>query len=356
MELEPVRFFQRELEPMLDDARTALAEFLGADPGSVVPVTNATHGVNTVLRSLRFEPGDEIIVTDQEYNATRNAAEFAAATWGARVVVAAVPFPVKSADEIADAILNCITPRTRLAIVDHVTSQTGLIFPIKRLATEFAARGIDLLVDGAHAPGMVPLDLEKLGVPYYTGNCHKWLCAPKGAAFLYVRQDRQAQIRPLSISHGANSPRVDRSRFLIEFGWTGTSDPSSFLSVPESIRYLGALLSGGWSEVMATNHALALAGRKLICDALDIELPCPDSLIGTLASIPLPDAADTELRQPPTFLDPLQEMAFHRERIEVPFVPWPRWPKRLVRISAQLYNSLSQYERLAAVLVRHFRG
>ncbi len=350
LERQPVQFFVRDLEGLLDTARAALAEFVGADVDDLVFVPNATTGVNSVLRSLRFERGDELMVTDHEYNACRNALDFAAAQWGARVTVVAVPFPLASADDIVAAVMERVTPRTRLALLDHVTSQTGLVMPIRRLVEKLAERGVETLVDGAHAPGMMPLRLREIGAAYYTGNCHKWICAPKGAGFLVVCRDRQALIRPLSISHGANSTRTDRSRFQIEFGWTGTCDPSAWLSVPESLRWVGSVLPGGWPEVMRRNRALALAGRKVLCDSLGIALPCPEELIGSLASVPIADAADDGAPASPLYADPLQDKLRLRHRIEVPIIPWPAPPKRLLRISAQLYNSLPQYRLLAEAL------
>jgi isopenicillin-N epimerase len=355
MERQPLQFLGRDLEGHLDAARKALAQFVGADPADLVFVPNATTGVNTVLRSLSFQPRDELLVTDQEYNACRNALNFAAERFGARVVVAKVPFPLRSVDAAIAPVLEAVTPRTRLALLDHVTSQTGLVMPIKRLVDELTARGIETLVDGAHAPGMVPLNLKELGAAYYTGNCHKWLCAPKGAALLHVRRDRQPAIRPLTISHGANSRRKDRSRFLIEFAWPGTWDPSACLSVPESLRFIGSLLPGGWPEVMARNRTLALAAREVLCTALHVSEPCPEELIGSLAAVPLPDARSNEFPRPPIFEYPLQDRLRERHGIEVPIMPWPAPPKRVLRVSAQLYNSLPQYQHLAESLIGELR-
>ncbi len=197
---------------------------------------------------------------------------------------------------------------------------------------------------------MVPLNLTALGAAYYTGNCHKWLCAPKSAGFLHVRPDRQKLIRPLSISHGANSPRADRSRFLIEFAWTGTSDPTACLTVSEALRVVGSLLPGGWPQIMARNRELVLEGRKILCSALSIGLPCPEECIGSLASVPLPDSSDTKRPISPLCLDPLQDRLLAEHGIEVPVIPWPAPPKRLLRISAQLYNSLPQYKFLLEAL------
>jgi isopenicillin-N epimerase len=350
LERQPVQFLVRELEPLLDQARTALAQFIGARPENLVFVPNATSGVNTVLRSLTFAAGDELLVTDHEYNACRNALEFVAERAGAKVVVAPMPFPFQSTGQIEEAILRRVTPRTRLALIDHVTSQTGFILPVERLVNQLAARGVETLVDGAHGPGMVPLQLEQLGAAYYTGNCHKWLCAPKSAGFLHVRADRQPFIHPLTISHGLNSPRTDRSRFLIEFGWTGTLDPSACLSVPAALRFMEGLAPGGWTEIMARNRALALEGRKILCQTLKIDPPCPDECVGSMASVPLPDAREAQQALSPLYIDSLQDQLLARHGIEVPVIPWPGFPKRLLRISAQLYNSRAQWELLADAL------
>jgi|YelNatPaOPRAMG01_1025707.scaffolds.fasta_scaffold04564_10 isopenicillin-N epimerase len=352
MERQPVRFFVRDLEGLLDEARSALGQFVGAAPADLVFVPNATAGINAVLRSLQFGPGDELLTTNHAYNACLNALRFVAERSGARVTVATIPFPVSDTTAVTEAVLSAVTPRTRLALLDHITSPTGLIFPIEQLVAELTARGIDTLVDGAHAPGMVPVDLRQLGAAYYTGNCHKWLCAPKGAGFLYVRPDRQHLIRPLAISHGANSPRTDRSRFQLEFGWTGTVDPSAWLTVPEALRFMGSLLPGGWPELMQRNAALARAARRKLCDALGRPLPCPDEMMGALAAVPIWDAAEAGPPKSPLYQDPLHDWLWDQHRIEVPIIPWPAPPRRLVRVSAQLYNCLGQYERLAQVLAQ----
>lgn len=352
LEREPVLFLHREIEVHLDRARDALAHFVGADSDDLAFVPNATAGVNTVLRSLRFEPGDELVVTDQEYNATRNAVDFVAHAAGARVVEARVPFPLKSADEVVERVLAAFTSRTKLLVVDHITSPTGLVLPIERLVALARERGVDTLVDGAHAPGHVALDLRALGAAYYTGNCHKWMCTPKGSALLHVRRDKQAHLRPLAISHGANSRRTDRSAFRLEADWPGTFDPTPWLVIPEAIEFLGALVPGGWSELRRRNRELALWARAHLCSSLRIAAPAPESMIGCLAALPIPDR--TEGANNALGLDPLHLRLFEQHNIEIPVFPWPAPPKRLVRLSAQLYNRREQYERLATVLAREF--
>lgn len=348
MEREPVLFLARELESLLDEARSRLAIFLGADREGLAFVRNATEGVNSVLRSLRFEQGDELLTTTHEYNACRNVLEFVAAQHGARVVVADVPFPLSSPDQVVDAIVSAATERTRLLLVDHVTSQTALVFPLPAIVSAMEGRGIDVLVDGAHAPGMLPLDLASLGAAYYTGNCHKWICAPKGAAFLHVRADRRDRVRPACISHGANSPRTDRSRFLVEFDWTGTFDPTAVLSIPAALDALASMHERGWRGVMEANRALALRARDMLAATLGVAPPAPDSMIGSMAALPLPDGSSSSA--PSLYGDPLQDLLWARHRIEVPVIPWPAPPKRLIRVSAQLHNESADYERLCGAI------
>jgi isopenicillin-N epimerase len=340
LERQPLQFFGRDFEGLLDQARESLAEFVGAEAQDLVFVPNATTGVNVVLRSLSFSPADELLTTNQEYNACRNAFNFISERTGAKIIVAEVPYPIDRPQQVIEAVLKAVTPRTKLVLIDHVTSQTGLVFPIAPLIQKLSAQGIDTLIDGAHAPGMVPLNLQKIQPTYYTGNLHKWVSSPKGAAFLYAQRDRQSKIRPLTISHGANSPRTDRSRFQLEFDWMGTDDPTAYLSVPAAITFMGALFPGGWGELMEQNRRKAIAARKQLAQALNVELPCPEDMLGSLATLPLPDGSYIEL----------QDALLEKFKIEVPIVPYPAVPKRLVRISAQIYNTAEQYDFLGVAL------
>jgi len=355
LEGEPVRFLGRQLFAELDRARAELGAFVGADPDGLVFVDNATTGVNTVLRSIDITAGDELVVTDHEYNACRNALEAVAADRGARVVVAPIPFPLRTDDEVVEAVLEHVTRSTRLLLIDHVTSPTGLVLPIERIVRQAADLGVEVLVDGAHAPGMVALDVDAVGAAYYTGNCHKWMCAPKGAAFLSVREDLREGLRPLVISHGANAPVRGQPRFRLEHDWTGTRDPSAWLAVPAAIRVMGSMVDGGWPELRRRNRELAVEARKLLCEALGVDPPCPESMIGSLASLPLPDG-EANVQADPFGTDPLQERLLREYAIEVPVIPWPSPPRRLIRISAQLYNRQEQYAYLASSLTRLLGG
>ncbi len=382
LEAQPVQFLARDLPGLLADARSALAEFVGADPDDLAFVTNATGAVNAIVRSLHFEPGDELLTNDHEYNATINVLRHVAERDGARVVIARIPFPVASEEEVIEAHLEAVTDRTRLALVSHVTSPTALVFPIERLVAAFAERGIETLVDGAHAPGMLALDLDRLGAAWYTGNLHKWVCAPKGSAFLHARRDRQPGIRPSTISHGANAVIDEaasgtdataggRTRYRAEFDWQGTLDPTPWLAVPHALLFVGGLLDGGWPEVMARNRALTLRARAAVAGVLGLSPDglAPEAMLGSMVALPLPEGGP--LGAPgagssPLDTDPLQQRLVDEHRIEVPIVSWPvpsarsagsagsagtTMPaRRLIRISSALHNGPDDVDRLVAAL------
>jgi isopenicillin-N epimerase len=345
LEREPVDFLTISLPARLQSARETLCNFLGADPRDLVFVPNATAGVNAVLHSLEFEPGDELLLTNHTYAACRKTVDFIAAKSGAQIVVAHLPFPVRSDEEIIAAIITCVSPQTRLALLDHVTSPTALILPLGRLIDELRQRDVETLVDGAHAPGMVEVQLSQLGAAYYTGNAHKWLCAPKGAAFLHVRRDRQAALHANVISHGYPNG------FQAEFDWTGTFDPTAWLCITESLRHLGEVVPGGWPQLMRRNRDLVLRARALLLNSLQLESPCPESMIGSMASIPLPPAP---IGSPAASLDSEGLHHWFRERgIETWLSPHP---VPLLRLSAQLYNNYAQFERLNALLLEALHG
>ncbi|HML14467.1 MAG TPA: aminotransferase class V-fold PLP-dependent enzyme [Xanthobacteraceae bacterium] len=337
MERHPTHFMSEELPPALRAAAARLAAFVGARADDLVFVENATAGCNAVLRSLRFAPGDEILVTDHGYPAVRKAAEYVVARAGACVVEAAVPFPLEDAAQVVSAVAARLGPRTRLAIFDHVTSPTAIIFPVRELTALCRAAGVPVLVDGAHAPGMLSLDVPAIGADWYTGNCHKWLMAPKGSAFLWVAPDRQADTHPLVISHGFGDG------FTAEFDWVGTRDPSAWLAVPAAIDFHERL---GGARLRERNAALAREQGTLLARAWNTERGAPDALTGSMAAVRLPlrEAATAERALK------LRRKLFAEHRIEVPVSPFAGalW----ARISAHAYNRPEDYARLAACFRR----
>jgi len=349
MERQPVQFLWRDLPELIDAARGELADFLKATPDNLVFVANATAGVNAVIRSLELKPGDELLTTNHDYNACRNVLAETAARFGAKVVVAQVPFPLASEQEVIDAILAAVTPRTRLAMIDHITSPTALVFPVAKIIRLLAARGVETLVDGAHAPGAVPLDIELWRPAYYTGNLHKWVCAPKGAGFLWARPDRQEALRPAVMSHGENTRRPGRSAFHDRFDWPGTLDPTAWLSVPAAIRFGATLFPGGWEEWRDRNRALAVSARALLAGRLGLPLPAPNELLAAMATIPLPEPLQRVPHEAGRF-DSIQNRLLDKHGIEVPIVRWGKPQRRFVRISAQAYNDTADYRALAEAL------
>ncbi len=363
LEREPVQFFLHTYAQVLDEARQKAAAFVGSAAENFVFVPNTTSGVNAVLSSLDISEGDELLTTDHVYGACLNALHAVAERRSATVVQAQLPLPFTESGEIVTAILERVTARTRFALLDHVTSATGIVLPIQELVRALSARAVEVMVDGAHAPGMLEPGIDELGAGYYTGNFHKWVCAPKGAAFLYVRPDLQHAVRPLVVSHGRTAAR-GRSRFWEEFDWPGTSDPSAWLSVPDAIESVGKLATGGWNEVRHHNRQLALQARKLLCEALQISAPVPEAFLGSLVALPLPDS-DAQFpyvrRKPVTpnhsafDVSALQRALFNEHQIEVPVFDWPTPGRRWIRISAHLYNTPGEYEQLAQALLVELR-
>ncbi len=366
LESDPVRFFVEEHEGVLDDVRRALGNFLDCDWDALALIPNASHGVATVMHNIllagRLGPGDEVIVNAHEYPACQNTMRWAASRVGASVTLADVPFPITSPDAVIDAYLRAVTPRTRLALVSHVTSPTGLVLPVERLVAELASRNIDTLVDGAHAPGMLRLSLRRIGAAYFTGNCHKWICSPKGSGLLYVREDLRRDphpFRPLVLSNNAEKPKPGRDQFLTEFDYLGTTDCTPLYSIPKAIDTIASLASG-WPEVQGRNRDLCLKGRDILCNALNIEPPAPASMIGSIATLILPphtqDLAARLARRPTKYHDALQDALLTKWAIQVPVwgIPARRGvppdPRRFIRISAQLYNTQEQYHYLAQAL------
>lgn len=341
----PTGFVYDDLVQGMHRARIALADFLGADPAGLAPVVNASSGVAAVIRSIEpwLKPGDEVLTTSHDYNAVRQTLEFSARRAEVRVRVVDVPFPVASPDVVRDLVLEAVSDRVRLVVLDHITSPTALAFPVDEIVDALEPE-IPVLVDGAHGPGQVELNLDSLGASWYTGNLHKWVCAPHGSAFLHTRADRIAETVPTVISHAWNSPLPDgTTRYQGLFDWTGTTDFSPWLVLPDVLKFLGDSEPGGWAGIMRRNHELAIAARDLLCETLDVEVPAPDIMVGSMVGLPLPAAVGPD---PGGQLSPLNARLL-ADGFETVVSLWPNWPHQVIRVSAHLYNTLDEYEALA---------
>ena len=349
MERDPVHFVERLSHEMWQDSINELSKFLNADSGGMSFVANATTGVNTILRSLNLSKGDEIIVPDHAYQACRNAIDFVTERSGARTVVIRIPFRIDDESDIIDPIVSAINDKTVLAMIDTVSSPTGIRMPFEKLVGLIQERGVDVLVDAAHGPGIVPLNIRKLNAAYITGNCHKWICTPKGSAFLHIRDDRREGVKPLTIGHGYSSDLPSAEKFRMEFDWTGTRDPSPWLCIPFAISHIGGLINGGWEKIMNKNHEMAIFGRDLLCETLDISPPTPDSMVSSMSSVEFP--WDEDVGPAPIDGDPIHNTLFDEYRIQVPVISWPNHNRKYLRISAQIYNSKEDYHYLSDSLI-----
>ncbi|MCB9991351.1 MAG: aminotransferase class V-fold PLP-dependent enzyme [Rhodospirillales bacterium] len=333
----------------LKDVRHAVAAFVGVDTDDVVIVDNATDGFNAVLKSVPLGAGDEVLITSHAYSNYPPVFHEEAARRGFTIVVAEIPYPPESPQQIIDTILAKAGTKTKLAFIDHITSPTALIFPVKEIVAALQAQGIDTFVDGAHAPGQIPLDVKDIGAAYYTGNHHKWMCAPVASAFLYVRKDRQDCIMPAVGSGGASR----EAPFTERFAWTGTKDISAWACVPETIAYMASLHPDGWTGIMARNHALAVKARDLLCDRLGIIPPCEEAMFGSMFTLPLGSLQfDPETEQKAPILR-LYELVEARAGFGVYALPFG--DQYLLRVSCHLYNEEKDYELLAEAMAEIVR-
>jgi isopenicillin-N epimerase len=331
MERQPVRFMGRELPAALRRAAGDLAGILGARSDDLVFVENATAGVNAVVRSVALGPGDDVLTTDHAYPAVRNALSFRCRDAGATLVEAQVPFPLSHDDQVVAAVEAALGSKTRLAVFDHVTSQTAVIFPVARLIERCRARNVPVLIDGAHAPGMIALDVAALGADWYVGNAHKWLFSAKGCGFLWARPEHQGNLHPLVISHGLDDG------FIAEFDWVGTRDASAWLAVSDAIAFHRRM---GGQAVMTHNRELAGRAADMLVAAWSTEIGAPPSMRGAMATVRIPgDGGNFDDAMS------LHDRLHDDYGIEVPISSWDGalW----VRISAQIYNTVADYQRLA---------
>lgn len=279
LESQPCQFINVVAPRAIRDAAAVLANFIGTHGEDTVFVENTTSGLNAVLQSIPFGSGDEIVISDHIYNATRNTVKFVADPAGARIVVADIGLPVADEDQIFNAVMAAVTPATRLILIDHIASITAVVFPVARIAAAARQRGIPVLVDGAHAPGMLDLDVCSLGVDWYVGNCHKWLCAPKGSAFLWADPARQNGLHPTVISHDMNKG------FTFEFDKIGTRDASAWLSVPAAISLHEDL---GGTHLRKYCHNVAVAEGRALAKRWGTQTGASDDLFGTMATVRMP--------------------------------------------------------------------
>jgi isopenicillin-N epimerase len=333
IEANPTRFFRHELGPRLREAASVLAPFVGTAAKRLAFVTNATEGVNAVLNSLRFNAGDVLLTTDHVYGAVRHTMRYMAARWGASVIEAPVAMPVAADDAVLSAVEAAWSDRVKLLVIDHVVSASAVVFPVAALVRFAHARGVPVLVDGAHTPGMLDLDIDAIGADWYVGNCHKWLCSPKGAGFIAVAPNAP-EIHPTVISHAYGQG------FVAEFDKTGTRDPSAALCVPDAIAFHQAL---GGAALRARNVALARTQAATLARAFNTDMGAAERMLGAIATVRMPNQpADWALAQK------LSQALSDRHRITVPFmaVGGALW----LRISAFAYNEDADYARLPEAL------
>ncbi len=338
------RFFRCEYHDFLTSARTHLADFVGAPASDLVFVDNATDGFNAVLKSLSLGPGDEVLISNHIYSNFAPVLNYDAARRGYKVISADISYPPQSDEDIVAAILACVSDATRFAVIDHISSPTALIFPVKAIVSALRERGVECVVDGAHAPGQVALNLGDIGAAYYVGNNHKWLCAPVASGFLYVRPDCQDGVVPAVGSGVATKAHS----FSERFDWTGTKSVSERLLVPETIDYMASLHPQGWQGIYEENHEKALAAQGLVCNALGIAPAYSSAMIGCFFTVPLGALVFDGAPDTASALQYIYDIL--EERFGFGAYIMPFGGQYLLRVSCHLYNRMEEYERLAEAI------
>ena len=339
LERQPVLFLGREFNGLIYEARQALGRYLNADADDLVYIPNATHGANIIARSLNLKSGDEILTTNHEYGACDFTWEFVCRQAGARYIRQSIPLPVPTPEEIVERFLAGITPQTKAIYLSHITSSTALRLPVEQICQEARAKGVLSILDAAHSPGQISLDLQQLGADVVFGNCHKWMLAPKGSAFLYVRREIQKIVQPLIVSWGyeAAPEFTTGSRFVDLLQWTGTKDPAAALTVPAAIRFME---ENNWEEVRYHSHQLLQQALARICDLTGLHpaYPLDSDFYSQMAVAPLPPCDPAALKR----------RLYDEYRIEVPITEWQG--KQFIRISIQAYNDPNDVEMLLHAL------
>jgi isopenicillin-N epimerase len=342
-ERDPVGFVDRDLVPALDQVRDVWAGLLGADPTGTVMLRNTTTGVTTVLDAVArtLPPGSQVVLTDHAYNSTRVAVDVVASRYGLTPVTVRLPFPVVSPADVSSRVVDAVGPRTGLVVLDLVTSPTALRLPVEEIVA--AVGDVPVLVDAAHGPGMVDMTTDSLrGAAFVVANGHKWLCAPRGSAAMVVREDWRDRLRPLVVSHGWEERFAPgRPRLHATFDWTGTDDVTPWLAVPAALEAVAGLHRDGWPGVREANRSLARYARDRLCEALGIEAPAPDTMLGAMAAVPLPGESSG-------MLDPLAAELREHGFVVAAF----GGARRVLRVSAHVYNEPTEYDALATLLPR----
>ena len=342
-ERDPVGFVDRDLVPALDQVRDVWAGLLGADPAGTVMLRNTTTGVTTVLEAVArtLRPGSQIVLTDHAYNSTRVAVDVVAERYGLTPVTVRLPFPVASPADVSSRVVDAVGPSTGLVVLDLVTSPTALRLPVEEVVA--AVGDVPVLVDAAHGPGMVDMSTGSLrGAAFVVANGHKWVCAPRGSAAMVVREDWRDRLRPVVVSHGwEDGFAPDRPRLHAAFDWTGTDDVTPWLAVPSALEVVGRLHPGRWPGLREANRSLARYARDRLCEALDMEAPAPDAMLGAMAAVPLPGESSG-------MLDPLAAGLREHGFVVAAF----GGARRVLRVSAHVYNEPAEYDALATLLPR----